>query len=163
MTERDTDKYITPERAAQQLGVSERTIYRYAETGQIRTRKSGRRTMFHAGDVEQLAGDMQEQRRGPDPDAVQRLQGELQQATYRIGYLEAQLQQRLLPDHARQIQDELATAKAERDLLRQQQEQLHQQLAQARAPWRTWLLVGLIVLVAILVTVLASVFVLGAR
>ena len=119
--------------------------------------------MFHGGDVEQLASDMQEQRRGPDPDAVQRLQVELQQATYRIGYLEAQLQQRLLPDHARQIQDELASAKAERDLLREQQGQLHQQLAQARAPWRTWLIVGLIVLVAILATVLASIFAFGAR
>ena len=46
MTERDTDKYVTAERAATTLGVSERTIYRYAETGQLRTRKSGRRTMF---------------------------------------------------------------------------------------------------------------------
>lgn len=163
MTDKDTDKYITAERAAAQLDVSERTIYRYAETGQIRTRKSGRRTMFHGGDVDQLASDMQEQRRGPDPDAVQRLQSELQQATYRIGYLEAQLQQRLLPDHARQIQDELASAKAERDLLRQQQDQLQDQLAQARAPWRTWLIVGLIVLVAILVTLLVSVFAFGAR
>ena len=156
MTDKDTDKYMTAERAAQQLDVSERTIYRYAETGQIRTRKSGRRTMFHAGDVEQLASDMQEQRRGPDPDAVQRLQAELQQATYRIGYLQSQLDQRLLPDHARQIQEELAAAKAERDLLRQQ-------LTQAAAPWRTWLIIGLIIAVAILLTLLVSVFAFGGR
>ena len=156
MTDKDTDKYMTAERAAQQLDVSERTIYRYAETGQIRTRKSGRRTMFHGGDVEQLASDMQEQRRGPDPDAVQRLQAELQQATYRIGYLTSQLDQRLLPDNARQLQEELAAAKAERDLLRQQ-------LTQAAAPWRTWLLVGLIIAVAILLTLLVSVFVFGGR
>ena len=156
MTDKDTDKYMTAERAAQQLDVSERTIYRYAETGQIRTRKSGRRTMFHGGDVEQLASDMQEQRRGPDPDAVQRLQAELQQATYRIGYLQSQLDQRLLPDHARQIQEELAAAKAERDLLRQQ-------LTQAAAPWRTWLIIGLIIAVAILLTLLVSVFAFGGR
>ena len=156
MTDKDTDKYMTAERAAQQLDVSERTIYRYAETGQIRTRKSGRRTMFHGGDVEQLASDMQEQRRGPDPDAVQRLQAELQQATYRIGYLTSQLDQRLLPDNARQLQEELAAAKAERDLLRQQ-------LTQAAAPWRTWLTIGLIIAVAILLTLLVSVFVFGGR
>lgn len=99
---------------------------------------------------------MQEQRRGPDPDAVQRLQEELQQATYRIGYLTSQLDQRLLPDHARQLQEELAAAKAERDLLRQQ-------LTQAAAPWRTWLTIGLIIAVAILLTLLVSVFAFGGR
>jgi excisionase family DNA binding protein len=156
MTTSDSDKYMTAEKAAATLGVSERTIYRYGETGQIRTRKSGRRTMFHAGDVAQIAEDMQQQRRGPDPDEVQKLQSELQQANYRIGYLQAQLEQRLLPDHARQIQDELATAKAERD-------QLAQQIQRLAAPWRTWLLIGLIIVVAILATLLVSVFAFGAR
>jgi hypothetical protein len=156
MTTSDSDKYITAEKAAAALSVSERTIYRYGETGQIRTRKSGRRTMFNAGDVAQIAEDMEQQRRGPDPDEVQKLQGELQQANYRIGYLQAQLEQRLLPDHARQIQDELATAKAERD-------QLAQQISRLSAPWRTWLLIGLIIAVAVLLTLLVSIFVFGAR
>jgi Ca2+/H+ antiporter len=70
--------------------------------------------------------------------------------------LQAQLEQRLLPDHARQIQDELATAKAERD-------QLAQQIQRLAAPWRTWLLIGLIIVVAILATLLVSVFAFGAR
>jgi len=87
---------------------------------------------------------------------VQRLQNELQQATYRIGYLEAQLQQRLLPDHELNLRNELAQAKAERDLLQQS-------LSRAAAPWRTWLLIGLVIIVAVLATILATVFVLGAR
>jgi excisionase family DNA binding protein len=156
MTERDTDKYVTAERAATTLGVSERTIYRYAETGQLRTRKSGRRTMFHAGDVDSLASDMQAQRQGPDPDEVARLRQDIEAANYRIGYLQSQLDQRLLPDHARQMQEELAAAKAERDMLRQQ-------LSQAAAPWRTWALIGLIIIVAILATLLVSVFVFGGK
>lgn len=156
MTDSDNDKYITAERAASTLGVSERTVYRYAETEQIRTRKSGRRTMFHAGDVARLSDDLQSQRQGPDPDVVQQLRTELQQATYRIGYLESQLQQRLLPDHEIQLRDELAQAKAERDMLRQN-------LSQASAPWRTWALIGLLIIVAILATLLVSVFVFGAR
>ena len=156
MTSSDSDKYITAEKAAAQLGVSERTVYRYGDHGQIRTRKSGRRTMFHAGDVTQISEDIQSQRQGPDPDEVQRLQTELQQANYRIGYLQAQLEQRLLPDHARQLQDELATAKAERD-------QAAQQLQRLSAPWRTWLPIVLIIIVAILATLLVSLFVFGAR
>lgn len=147
---------MTAEKAAAQLGVSERTVYRYGETGQIRTRKSGRRTMFHAGDVAQIAEDIQQQRRGPDPDEVQRLQTELQQANYRIGYLQAQLEQRLLPDHARQIQNDLAVATAERD-------QLQQQITRLSAPWRTWLIVGLLILVAVLATLLVTVFAFGVR
>ena len=156
MTDNDSDKYITLERAANQLGVSERSVYRYAETGQIRTRKSGRRTMYHGGDVVRIAEDLQEQSKAPDPDVVQQLRNELQQATYRIGYLEAQLQQRLLPDHEMQLRDDLARAKAERDLLQQT-------LSSNAAPWRTWLLIGLIVVVAILATLLVSVFVFGVR
>src|SRR3712207_6802000 len=138
MTEQDNERYITAEQAAEILGTSPRTIHRYGEGGQLRTRKSGRRIMFHAGDVHRLAEDFQTQRKGPDPDEVEQLRHQLQQATYRIGYLEAQLERRLLPDHEMQLREELIKVRTERDLLQQQ-------LQVTAAPWRTRLIIVLLV------------------
>jgi hypothetical protein len=46
----DEGRYIMAEIAAERLGVSERSVYRYAdyEGGRLRTRKAGRRTLFQA-------------------------------------------------------------------------------------------------------------------
>jgi hypothetical protein len=65
----DEGRYITAEIAAERLGVSERSVYRYAdyEGGRLRTRKAGRCTLFHEGDVQLLADDLGVQRQGPVP------------------------------------------------------------------------------------------------
>jgi uncharacterized small protein (DUF1192 family) len=63
MTDNDNERYITIEEAANQLKLSYRQAARYAE--KVRTRKTGKRIMFHAGDVEQLAKDMQVEYRPP--------------------------------------------------------------------------------------------------
>ena len=163
MTEQDNERYLTDEQAANVLGVSRRTVHRYGENGVIGTRKSGRRTMFHAGDVDALADDLRMQRRSPDPDEVERLRTQLQQATYRIGYLESQMELRLLPDHARQIQEDLAATKAREDELRQQLAAANaitqQQAATANATARRvqiiqWLFIAALIAIAVLVTVL---------
>lgn len=117
MTERDSDRYLTDEQAAQVLGVSNRTVHRYGESGTIRTRKAGRRTMFHAGDVDRLAEDLRVQRRAPDPEEVDQLRLKLEAAATRIGYLEGQLERRLLPDAEMQMRENLIRAQAERDAL----------------------------------------------
>ena len=163
MTEQDNDRYLTDEQAANVLGVSRRTVHRYGESGVISTRKSGRRTMFRASDVDALADDLRMQRRSPDPEEVERLRAQLQQASYRIGYLESQMELRLLPDHARQIQEDLAATKAREDELRQQlaaanaiaQEQTATANAAARrAQLIQWLFIAALVAIAVLVTVL---------
>ena len=163
MTEQDNDRYLTDEQAANVLGVSRRTVHRYGESGDIRTRKTGRRTMFRANDVDALADDLRAQRRSPDPDEVERLRTQLQQATYRIGYLESQMELRLLPDHARQIQDDLAATKAREEELRQQLEAANaiaqEQTVTAKASARRaqiiqWLFIAALIAIAVLVTVL---------
>jgi excisionase family DNA binding protein len=157
MTEQDNDRYLTADQAADILGTSGRTVHRYGEAGQIRTRKTGRRVMFHEGDIHQLARDLQTQRRGPDPDEVDRLREMVQQASYRIGYLEAQLERRLLPDHEMQLRDELAAQKTRVETLQGQLDQAQAQIA--GGVWQRWALVALLVLVAILVTVLVIVLI----
>lgn len=157
MTQNDSERYITAEQAAQIIGRDSRSVHRYGESGTIRTRKAGRRTMFHAGDVQRLADDIGAQRRALAEDDAAQLRNQLQQATYRIGYLEAQLEQRLLPDHAMQMRDELTQLKTERDMLQQQLQSIQAQLERARAPWRMWLFVILLVIVAVLVTYLVIV------
>ena len=163
MTNADNDRYLTDEQAAAVLGVSRRTVHRYGENGTIQTRKTGRRTMFLASDVDDLAEDLRTQRRSPDPDEVERLRNQLQQATYRIGYLEAQMEQRLLPDKARQIQDELVGAQAREEELRQrlalaetqaQSGDMEARVARRQAQIIQWLFVVALIAIAVLVTLL---------
>ena len=152
MTEQDNDRYLTADQAAEILGTSPRSIHRYGESGQLRTRKTGRRVMYHEGDVHRMARDLQVQRRGPDPDEVGHLRDMLTQATYRIGYLEAQLERRLLPDHEMQMRDELASLRVERDELRRRVEQAERQGAR-----QGQVLLVLVIVAAVLVTVLVIV------
>lgn len=153
MTDTDNDRYLTAEQAADVLGTSPRTVHRYAEAGRIRSRKSSRRVMFNETDVQRIAEDLKAQRTTPDPDELRQLQEQLKGANYRIGYLEAQLAQRLLPDAQRQMEAELTKVWAERDVL-------EKQLKQATAPWRTWVLIGLAIVAAVLATLLITLFVL---
>lgn len=150
MTDTDNDRYVTAEQAADLLGTSPRTVHRYGEGGRLRTRKAGRRLMYHAGDVQQMVDDLEAQRRGPGPDEFTEIRNQLQAANYRIGYLEAQLDRRLLPDHEMQMREELIKVRTERDMLQQS-------LARASAPWRTWLIIALVIVVTVLVTILVVV------
>ena len=57
----DNEAYISVEEAADLLHVSTRQAHRYGEQehgGRLRTRKAGRRTLFHKGDVETLANEL---------------------------------------------------------------------------------------------------------
>jgi len=55
------EEYITVEDAAAILQTKTRQAHRYGEgpNARIRTRKAGRRKLFHRGDVEQLARDLE--------------------------------------------------------------------------------------------------------
>jgi excisionase family DNA binding protein len=54
------DVYITVEEAAAILDLSTRQVHRYGsgESARLRTRRAGRRRLFHRGDVESLAADL---------------------------------------------------------------------------------------------------------
>ncbi len=56
----DEVPYITVEEAAQRLRVTPRMVNRYGnmQPPRLRSRKAGRRTLYHPGDVDQLADDL---------------------------------------------------------------------------------------------------------
>jgi chromosome segregation ATPase len=138
------DEYMTVEDAAAMLRVSIRTIHRNGEVGKVRTVNMGRRTMFHRGDIERLAEEMDatkrpERSQGPPPsrselvpasellERVWELQQRLEQAAITIGRLQGQLEQRLLPDDERNLQRRLIQAESERDHLRERLEQMERE------------------------------------
>jgi hypothetical protein len=63
----DEDKYITVEEAAQILNLSTRQVNRYGqgETPPLRTRKAGRRLLYHYNDVLSLVKDLEIARTPP--------------------------------------------------------------------------------------------------
>ena len=52
-------EYISAEEAAKLLKVSERQVNYYGHNGQLRIQRAGRRVLYHAGDVERLAQQLQ--------------------------------------------------------------------------------------------------------
>ena len=54
----DTVQWITAADAAKVLRVSQRQVHRYGEARQLVTRRAGRRTLFSAASVAQLADDL---------------------------------------------------------------------------------------------------------
>lgn len=60
MTQQDEDEYLTPEEAASILGVSRRTVDRYATTGKLRRYRKRFRVMFLRTEVEALREEMSE-------------------------------------------------------------------------------------------------------
>lgn len=152
----DTEAYISVEEAADLLRVSTRQAHRYGEQehgGRLRTRKAGRRTLFHKGDVEALAielgveykppersktelvpaGDMLQYIRERDQQ-LSDVQGQLNRAMLEVGRLQGQLEQRLLPEDADTLRHKVAAAEAERDALQQRMERMPR--------WARWLLRG---------------------
>ncbi len=174
----DTD-YISVEDAADILGVTVRQARRYQS--KVRSKVVGKRVLLHRGDIAEQAGLKDEalQARGgaqnyrertPRADLVapgefleylrereshaERLQQQLIQAAHGIGELETQLAQRLLPQDAEALQQQVLVLQqerehlaAERNHLQQQHDQLQQEhirlqqeLLRVSLPWwkRIW-------------------------
>jgi len=149
----DVESYMTVEDAAAYLRTSIRTVHRNGELGKVRTIRVGRRTLFHKGDIERMGKEQdvtnkperpaQPQHRAemvPASDLMDRiweLQSRLEQQAAMIGRLQGQLDQRLLPDEERDLQRRLATAEAERNMMRQRLEAIEQaqQAPAERPPW----------------------------
>ena len=143
MTDTDTSHLITVDDAARLLGKSQRTVYRYAEQGRLRTHDTPHGKLFERAQVAALAAELNitpapiqpaaelvplsdmlsELHRKDDQlaDANQRLQ----QAALEIRRLRERLdtQQRALTD-ADMARQRLTAAEAERDRLKQEVERL---------------------------------------
>jgi hypothetical protein len=134
------EEYITVEDAADILRVVPRQVNRYGNgpDARLRTRKAGRRVLYHRGDVETLADDLGVVNKPQTPrtpaselvpqgkvleewrlrerehqEQINELHAKLNAAAHRIGELEAQLQHRLSPEQERALRDELAAYKTQ--------------------------------------------------
>jgi excisionase family DNA binding protein len=153
MSDEEQPEYnLTVEQVAARLNLSIRSAHRYAESKRLRTRRAGRRVLFHAGDVEALARDLDIAASAPPaPQPKQELvpagqlldylkerdrhlaeaQARHEQALLEIGRLRGLLETyKALPEDVEQLrgqldqaQQDLATLQAERDELRQRLEQ----------------------------------------
>ncbi len=152
MSEAPEAHWIPVEDVADILQVTTRQAHRYSESGRIRTRKAGRRVMFHKEDVESLAADLgvlaQPRPQRPRADIVpagemldylrerdrrlEELQQQLTSAAAEVGRLTGLLEgQRSLLEDAEGVRRRLAEIEAERD-------QLRAELEAARATQLPW-------------------------
>lgn len=147
------EEYLTVEEAADILQVTTRQVHRYGSgpNARIRTRRLGKRVMFHRSDVDTLANDLGVVRsaveRTPKPPKAElipinemmlylrerdqqlnEVQQQLNQALLRIGHLQGQLEQRLLPEDEQSLRQEIVQLQRERERLLQESEQLQAEL-----------------------------------
>lgn len=146
------DVWLEASDAAERLHRTERQIYRYGTTGRVRTRRHGRRTQFHATDIETLAAELgaTDEARPPkaprqeimEPGAMldylrerdarlDQAQREIQQLIYQLGQKDAELGRRALPEAVDALRQELEQVKSERDALREQ-------VTQRKPWWKIW-------------------------
>ncbi len=146
MTDDDAVEWLPVEDAARRLNVSIRQTQRYGngENARLRIRRAGRRDMYHAGDVDELAVDLGAARRAKDTSPrtavakgevlpASQVQAQLIEASRNIGYLQGTIEQlqHALDETRRQLDDSaavrqqlhdaetrIAALEAERDTLR---------------------------------------------
>ncbi len=135
------DEEYTVAQAAEALRVTPRQVQRHAANGRVRSRHEGRRLLLHRGDVDALARELGAEHRpdppqegeivaevGPVMDYVRELTGQLLMMSRRVGELEGQLQNRLLPADEANLRQELAAYEA-------RVKALEEELERARRPW----------------------------
>ncbi len=122
------EEYISAADAGELLGVSARQAMRYGagDDAPVRTRRDGRRVLFHAEDVQELAAQLKDRRDGPRQQRAEMVRfvdifDYLRERDVRIKELEEQLAiaQRYIgqlegtQETVKLLRDELAMLKAE--------------------------------------------------
>jgi hypothetical protein len=135
MTNSDEPEYITVEVAAQRLKVTPRMVNRYGnmQPPRLRSRKAGRRTLYHPDDVEQLAVDLDVANKpAPVPPAQMTVfePGEifeyLREKDRQLAEVQQQLNQALIDvGRANVLLEQYRQVERERDELRRQLEMTH--------------------------------------
>lgn len=140
-----TNGYITIEEAQQILNLSLRQVHNYISAEKFRTRKEGRRRMLYAEDVYRLADELGagSSREPPPPvemlpdqgpliDYIRELTGQVAFLSRRIGEMEGQLKMLPSSEEKEQLQEELAVANAQRDVLQSHTDNLNRELSEER-------------------------------
>ncbi len=138
MTDNDNE-YITIDDAAQIIRVSYRHAARFA--GRVRTRKVGKRILFHKGDVEALSVELGAQYKTEIPkpaelvplgimmETFKQQQQQIAMLSREVGRLEGLLEShRAMLADVQEVRQQLTVVEAERDRLLQENEQLRNQL-----------------------------------
>ena len=156
MADEEQEQYnLTVEEVAARLSLSVRSAHRYAESKRLRTRRAGRRVLFHAGDVEALARDLNVAASAPAaPQPKQELvpagrmleylaerdkyladtQARHEQALLEIGRLRGLLETyKALPEDVEQLRAQLGQAEAERAAAQAERDELRAQLERRQA------------------------------
>lgn len=144
------EPYIQVEEAAAITGLTARQVHRLGETGKLRRRRSGKRYLYHLGEVQALAADAAVANRPPpEPRApkqelmpagqmleylrerdnqLEAYQRRLEQAAYELAQLRTELQNtKLLADKGAALDERMRAVEAERDALRRQLEEIQRQ------------------------------------
>jgi hypothetical protein len=140
----ENGRYITIEQAQEILRVSVRQVHNHIASGRIHSYKEGKRRMLLEADVIALSEELGSANRdavpkvemlpdtGPLIDYIRELNSQALVMSRRIGELEAQLQQRLLPEDAAQIHEELTREQIRAQLIAEENQRLQAELEQAR-------------------------------
>src|SRR5690349_4936114 len=64
------EQYITSTAAQQRLHRSARQIRKYVASGRLRSRRAGSKVLYHAGDIDRLAGELAADLEEPDQQAL---------------------------------------------------------------------------------------------
>src|SRR5919202_411007 len=129
----ENERYISVQEAQDILRVSARQVQYHAANGRIRSQKQGRRLLIHESDVQRLAEELgSDQKKDPQPtvemlpdtgpliDYMREKDQQLLLLSRRIGELEGQLSQRLLPEDAESLRQRLAEAETRAQVLEEE-------------------------------------------
>lgn len=148
------DDWMTVEEASGLLRVVPRQVNRYGNESKLRTKRIGRRILYHRDDVQKLAEELGAARRpppAPKPEVIpasamldyfRERDQQLAVAQQQIATLLAQLAtaqnelgRRMLPEDEQQLRKDLINVTSERDQIKGQLEELRRELD----PWyRHW-------------------------
>ena len=156
MSDEEQEQYnLTVEEVAARLNLSIRSAHRYAESKRLRTKRAGRRVLFHAGDVESLARDLDVAASAPPkPQPKQELisagrmleylaerdkylaetQARHEQALLEIGRLRGLLESyKALPEDVEQLRGQLDQAETARAALQAERDELKAHIERLQA------------------------------
>ena len=153
----DGEQWVSTEAAVALLGRTRRQLDRYADNGKIRKQSRGRHVYYNRGDIETIVATFRPNERprveinelmppGEMLNAMTHLHEQLTASAARIGYLQAQLEQRPQLEDQRKIEQELIEERSQRKALEQQVTQMR---GSQRTISTTALIIGFILVLVI--------------
>lgn len=162
-----SEHWISAQEARTHVNRTERQLRRYAESGQIQSRRRGKNVEYLQADIERLAqelpqeapelpADLQLIPAGDLVEYIRDLHGQLEDSAAREGYLRAQLESVPQLEDTHALQTELVRINTERDTLQHQSSSLQVRYHRTRLLTAALLVVLVAVLALLVVAVLSG-------